>query len=174
MELRLTQRLPAPTHSKVQTEAASVNTTVKRFICMADGLYLFFLGGKHALSHLLNSAFLMFFNACEWLWRRMGKFSYPFFNKSSCSDFGLRHLPTTKHTDSIQLESTSIVQIPNQLLANDSFRLSTEQHMRLMDLPGLLYYPAHETCGFVLSNGCCTYTRCFREKCAPLKKNWLQ
>lgn len=65
MELRLTQRLPAPTYSKVQTEAASVNTTVKSFICMADGLYLFFLGDKHALSHLLNSAFLMFFNACE-------------------------------------------------------------------------------------------------------------
>lgn len=42
--------------------------------------------------------------------------------------------------------------------------------MRLMDLPGLLCYPAHETCGFVLSKGCCTYKRCFREKCAPLKK----
>lgn len=66
MELRLTQRLPAPTHSKAQTEAASVNTTVKSFICMADGLYLFFFfWDKHALSHLLNSAFLMFFNACE-------------------------------------------------------------------------------------------------------------
>lgn len=49
MELRLTQRLPAPTHSKAQTEAASVNTTVKSFICMADGLYLFFFLGQTCL-----------------------------------------------------------------------------------------------------------------------------
>lgn len=43
--------------------------------------------------------------------------------------------------------------------------------MRLMDLPGLLCYPARVTCGFMLSEGGCTYITCFRETVASV--HWV-